>query len=176
LVVGQDIIEPFNPESGGIALSEIARVRGELLEDDDLRLPLVRVMDDTSLPPREYAIYFWGELVYQGSILGHAARELPADQLPSSADVTDEPGYLGRVEWIRGKRKRGTPTGPPLIVPAMVAVANLKQLARRHRDLVTADRPPAVSYPVVEAMSLEELLEGLPVQNLIQGPARHSRE
>ncbi len=158
LVVGQDIVEPFDPESGGIALSEIARVRGELQEEDDLTLPVVRLMDDLSLPRREYAIYFWGERVYQGSVLGNAARELPPDQLPSSADVTDEPGYLGRIEWIRSRRKRGEPAEAPLIDPATVAATNLKQLARRHRDLLTADRPPAVSYPVVEAMSLEELL------------------
>ena len=157
LVVGQDIVEPFDPASDGIGLIEIARVRREL-QEDDLTLPVVRVTDDPSLPRREYAIYFWGERVYQGLVPGDAARELAPDQLSGSADVTDEPGYLGRIEWIRSRRTRGEPGEAPLIDPATVAATNLKQLARRHRDLVTADRPPGVSYPLVEAMSLEELL------------------
>lgn len=68
--------------------------------------------------------------------------------------MTDEPGFTGRLRWFRAGAEH--PEGA--LGPAVVAVTNLRQVARRHKDLLTAPGPPPIPGPD-GALPLAELLD-----------------
>ncbi|GAA1752727.1 CHAT domain-containing protein [Luedemannella helvata] len=158
IIIGDDVLGPFDPDLGGTALSEIARIRGELQAEGGLHLPPVRLMDSNDMPGRGYVIHFWGTPVYRGSIPGEWAVPMPPGNLPGRRDTTtEEPGYLGRVRWGRGRRRP-----PEAIDPAVVVATNLKQLASRHRELLAAGQAPPVPYDAADAARIADVLPDCP--------------
>jgi flagellar biosynthesis component FlhA len=99
--VGQNLIPIFDPDQGGLILDGIHQIRQQILQEEDFKVPPVRIMDDESKEVREYVLLIGEEEVFRGKVhsdfvvLNSLGVPLEAKLVESS-----ELGYEVPVIWI----------------------------------------------------------------------------
>jgi flagellar biosynthesis protein FlhA len=123
-------------EGGGESplLRRVSAIRKQLAAELGYILPPVRVTDNLSLRPRQYAVLLKGVEVarYELPAGAELAIAAPGSKPPSGAP-TIEPAFGIRAVWVTGKEIDGArATGCTLVDPLSVLTTHLTELIRRH--------------------------------------------
>ncbi|MFI8992687.1 hypothetical protein [Streptomyces sp. NPDC053542] len=115
VLIGEHLVPLVDPARGADFISEIGRLRAELEAREQLLLPGVRLKEAADLPPRDYAVYIWGELVHQGTIPADAAGRIPVGMERIGTGL-DDPAAALLSEFtavVRSRQTDVTLPGPP---------------------------------------------------------------
>ena len=100
LLVGQDLIPIFDSDQGCIK-----QIREQILEEQGVELPSVRIMDSQSQDSKEYVLFIGKEKILQRKVYSdYVVLKAPKNPLKIDGIESVEPAYDIPVIWIAKER------------------------------------------------------------------------
>jgi len=124
---------PIAMESEAGLDSRIAKIRKFVAAEFGFIVPAIRLTDNASFGPREYAIRIHGVEVARSEIDPHGVLVLTRDDvsLPIKGRDVKEPVYGAPARWIPAERQEDAALlGLPIIEPAEVAATHLLEIIK----------------------------------------------
>jgi flagellar biosynthesis protein FlhA len=165
--IGYGLIPLADPKQGGDLLDRISDIRRRMALKMGIVLPPIRIRDNMSLKPNQYAIRIKGNEVAQGELLtDHYLIMNPGTIMEKIPGIeTREPAFGLEATWItEAQRARAEQLGYTIVEPPSVLATHLTEIiqARAHELLGRQEINSLIenlkkSSPVV----VEELIPGL---------------
>ena len=173
LELGLDLIRLADPQSGGILLPSLTRIRKRLAAELGIILPKIRIRDNLDLPATEYRILVQGNPVDIGTIFPDLALAVDKGQASAPIDgaIATETTDEGQAFWVSSENREAAKQIGYEVVNATTVLANrVSQVADRYAaQLLTRDAtnqlieetrktsPAIVEELVPKTISLKEL-------------------
>jgi flagellar biosynthesis protein FlhA len=144
LEIGYGLISLVDPKQGGELLERIGAMRRQNATELGIVIPPVRIRDNLSLAPHQYAVAIRGERVASGEVRPGKlmAMDTGAATGPlSGAEPTKEPAFGTPAYWIQTTdRDRAVSTGYLVVDPTTVIATHLSEILKKNAsDLLTRD-------------------------------------
>ncbi|MFP4306543.1 MAG: flagellar biosynthesis protein FlhA [Desulfococcaceae bacterium] len=191
LTVGHRLVPLVDADQDGRVLERIRSIRNQLAADLGVLVPPVRIRDDMSFAPGDYAIHLRGNPVGKGQLMPEhlLAMHIGASPRPVKGVQTREPTYGLPAYWIKpSEREDALDKGYTVVDLPTVLVTHLSEIVRRHAhellgrqevsrmlDELRATHPKAVDDltpnplplgAVVRVLS-NLLREGVPIRDML---------
>jgi flagellar biosynthesis protein FlhA len=141
--LGAELIPLADPQSGGILLPAVTKIRKDLASELGVILPKIRIRDNLQLPTNEYRILVHGNPVDLGTIL--VKHELAIDRGhasgPISGAVATETTEDGQAFWILPEhRPAAIQLGYHVFSPTSVLTRRMSRIANAYApEFLTRD-------------------------------------
>jgi tetratricopeptide (TPR) repeat protein/GTPase SAR1 family protein len=136
LLVGIDIVDVFDPDTGSQILDRIGQMRMDILDTEDFLLPNIRIMDDSSLPKKDYVLTLNGREIYRGKLPTlYAIQDISKSTFFSKS--TMEIGFSKPLRWLKEVDK--IPDDSILYSAEDVVLVNLKAMIIQSKDSILAE-------------------------------------
>ena len=177
LELGFDLIRLADPNSGGVLLPAVTRVRKRLAAELGIILPKIRIRDNLELSANEYRILVQGNPVDIGTIFPDLELAIDKGNASGPIDgaVATETTEEGQAFWVAtGRRESAEELGYVVVEPTTVLANRVSNVADSHApELLTRDAtnqlieetrktaPAIVNELLPEVISLKELQQVL---------------
>jgi len=141
LQIGLGLVRVVDKQRGGDLLDRITSLRKQIAIELGLVVPPVRIRDNATLEPNQYAVLLRGQEVARGEL--HVDQMLAIDSglatEPLNGLETKEPAFGLKAWWIPGdERDRAERLNYTVVGPTGVLATHLTEIIKRHAaDLLT---------------------------------------
>ncbi len=141
LQIGLGLVRVVDKQRGGDLLDRITSLRKQIAIELGLVVPPVRIRDNASLEPNQYAVLLRGQEVARGEL--HVDQMLAIDSglaaEPLNGLETKEPAFGLKAWWIPAdERDRAERLNYTVVGPTGVLATHLTEIIKRHAaDLLT---------------------------------------
>jgi flagellar biosynthesis protein FlhA len=135
LEVGYGLIKLVDKKQGGDLLERIANIRKQIATDLGIIVPPIRIRDNVSLEPNQYAVKLRGAGIAKGDVMpGHLlAIDSGTVTEPVHGLETTEPAFGLAAIWIpEAQRSTAEQRNYTVVEPTSVLATHLTELIRRH--------------------------------------------
>ncbi len=167
LEIGYGLIPLVNPEQGGSLLDRITLIRRQIALDAGIVVPPIRIRDNVSLAPNEYAIKIKGVDVVHSTVQLNQYLAINPGKVTETVEgiATHEPVFRLPAIWITEGRKRSAEmAGYTVVDIASIIGTHLSEIIRSQaanilsrQDVQSLIDNVKKDYPTV----VEELIPGL---------------
>ena len=135
LEVGYGLIKLVDKKQGGDLLDRIANIRKQIATDLGIIVPPIRIRDNVTLEPNQYALKLRGAGIAKGDLMpGHLlAIDSGTVTDPVHGLETTEPAFGLAAIWIpEAQRSAAEQRNYTVVEPTSVLATHLTELIRRH--------------------------------------------
>ena len=135
LEVGYGLIKLVDKKQGGDLLDRIANIRKQIATDLGIIVPPIRIRDNVTLEPNQYALKLRGAGIAKGDLMpGHLlAIDSGTVTEPVHGLETTEPAFGLKAIWIpEAQRSTAEQRNYTVVEPTSVLATHLTELIRRH--------------------------------------------
>lgn len=173
LEIGYGLIPLVNPEQGGSLLDRITLIRRQIALDTGIVVPPIRIRDNVSLAPNEYAIKIKGvDIAHSLVQLNHYLAINPGRVTESIDGIpTHEPVFNLPALWVtEGHKRRAEMAGYTVVDVASIIGTHLSEIIRSQAaailsrqdvqgliDNVKKEYPTVVEELIPSLMTIGEL-------------------